>query len=395
MKKYFVLALVAILALILVATASANGATTCPEGPANVGGEDGVWTKIDSDDLSLHPVDGATYYCFKLGTEKSEGCEGGVFRELPIGDEYCGLSHWSYFVPNPVGEQCGRCSTVADFTWVEWFDRDGGCDDDYYNERVVTYPSTECGAIFGCMEREALNFDPDANFPDRSCYYECDFTHEVEGLSSPGPWDEWTFDGEVFNRCRLVKTAVQHRDDTTDFLCELESRESEVCETQPDACPNLEGGQFEVPDGYIKPGRRCVPKPFNLKEVSVGVGASCGRSVDGIVYQLQGGVAIDPSGGATLTLDGVDYTASSPWWGGFGTHNWSAVATEGYVIVTADAGSFEINNSDCNESPEDTPETGGGSEIGIVLAGSMTLAGIGFAILGAREWAKEKKEKKG
>ena len=36
------------------------------------------------------------------------------------------------------GEQCGRCSNSF-VGWVEWFDRDGGCDDDYYNERVE-YP---------------------------------------------------------------------------------------------------------------------------------------------------------------------------------------------------------------------------------------------------------------
>lgn len=32
------------------------------------------------------------------------------------------------------GEQCGRCSTVFE-GWVTWYDRDGGCDGDYYNER--------------------------------------------------------------------------------------------------------------------------------------------------------------------------------------------------------------------------------------------------------------------
>ena len=39
--------------------AGANG--TCPDGPVT----GGVWTKIDSGDLSLYPVDGATAYCFK------------------------------------------------------------------------------------------------------------------------------------------------------------------------------------------------------------------------------------------------------------------------------------------------------------------------------------------
>lgn len=33
-----------------------------------------------------------------------------------------------------VNQQCGRCSNVF-VGWVEWVDRDGGCDDDWYNER--------------------------------------------------------------------------------------------------------------------------------------------------------------------------------------------------------------------------------------------------------------------
>jgi hypothetical protein len=37
--------------------------------------------------------------------------------------------------PEPEPEQCGRCSNVF-VGWVEWVDRDGGCDDDFYNERV-------------------------------------------------------------------------------------------------------------------------------------------------------------------------------------------------------------------------------------------------------------------
>ena len=37
-----------------------------------------------------------------------------------------------------VNEPCGRCSNSF-VGWVTWVDRDGGCDDDYYNERVE-YP---------------------------------------------------------------------------------------------------------------------------------------------------------------------------------------------------------------------------------------------------------------
>lgn len=33
-----------------------------------------------------------------------------------------------------------------------------------------------------------------------------------------------------------------------------------------DVCPNLEGLQEEVPEGYVKPGRRCIPKPEPLHD---------------------------------------------------------------------------------------------------------------------------------
>src|SRR3990167_2628175 len=71
--------------------AYANGQETCPGG--------GGWTKIDSDDLSLYPVDGAVEYCFKAGSNNSQGCIGGLFDSIPDGGfnhPYCGLSHWSY-----------------------------------------------------------------------------------------------------------------------------------------------------------------------------------------------------------------------------------------------------------------------------------------------------------
>lgn len=66
---------------------------TCPDS--------GGWTKIDSDDLSSYPVDGATDYCFKYGSPNSQGCIGGLSRVWPpvIDGKYCGLSHWSYLVP--------------------------------------------------------------------------------------------------------------------------------------------------------------------------------------------------------------------------------------------------------------------------------------------------------
>lgn len=64
---------------------------TCPDG-------DG-WTKVDSEELSQYPVIGATQYCFKAGSDNSQGCEGGLFQSWPQGEGVCGLSHWSYYIP--------------------------------------------------------------------------------------------------------------------------------------------------------------------------------------------------------------------------------------------------------------------------------------------------------
>ena len=67
---------------------------TCPDG--------GEWTKINSNDLSLYPVDGAVEYCFKAGSSNSQGCVGGLFDEWPPDVEnYCGLSHWAYRIGDP------------------------------------------------------------------------------------------------------------------------------------------------------------------------------------------------------------------------------------------------------------------------------------------------------
>lgn len=80
-----------ILAAVWSLPAFAIGQETCPQ--------DGGWTKIDSSDLSLYPVPGATEYCFKAGSGNSEGCTGGLFDSWPQPEGTCGLSHWSYFIP--------------------------------------------------------------------------------------------------------------------------------------------------------------------------------------------------------------------------------------------------------------------------------------------------------
>ena len=72
-------------------------ADTCPDG--------GAWTKIDSDDLSLYPVEGAVEYCFKAGPYLfDEIPPGGFGQDGPCSEENpqnCGLSHWAYRMGEP------------------------------------------------------------------------------------------------------------------------------------------------------------------------------------------------------------------------------------------------------------------------------------------------------
>lgn len=109
MKKLFPIALIIMIVMLLAVALPAAAAPptleelgepaevkqgTCPDGNG--------WTKIDSNDLSSYPVDGATAYCFKAGSSNSQGCIGGLFDSIPSGgfnQPYCGLSHWSYYDP--------------------------------------------------------------------------------------------------------------------------------------------------------------------------------------------------------------------------------------------------------------------------------------------------------
>lgn len=79
-----ILTIAALLALLAIPMFAVGAAETCPDG--------GGWTKINSGDLSLYPVDGATQYCFKAGTELFRTIEDWRASEKD-------LSHWSYFFP--------------------------------------------------------------------------------------------------------------------------------------------------------------------------------------------------------------------------------------------------------------------------------------------------------
>ncbi len=82
--KLILVSLIFGFALIFAEVSATAASQTCPDG--------GGWTKIDSGDLSRYPVDGATEYCFKAGTEVYDDRE----SWKSSGKD---LSHWSYFIP--------------------------------------------------------------------------------------------------------------------------------------------------------------------------------------------------------------------------------------------------------------------------------------------------------
>lgn len=59
------------------------------------------WHKVDPPGSGPYVVTGATEYCFKFGSQNSQGCTGGTSSSWPPPgiDNPCGLSHWSYFIP--------------------------------------------------------------------------------------------------------------------------------------------------------------------------------------------------------------------------------------------------------------------------------------------------------
>ncbi len=85
--------LLAMLAIVLLASSNAGAHGVCSEG--------GDWSSHQSP--PLRQVDGAVEYCVKGGSDRSSGCDGyleyGSFdqvRRVVNDDDACGLSHWSY-----------------------------------------------------------------------------------------------------------------------------------------------------------------------------------------------------------------------------------------------------------------------------------------------------------
>ena len=149
-----------------IASACENPPPTCPEGEVMVGTP--VWSVVGTHQEIDVPAHLETRYGFGSfwswtwrNWVDTDTCTPGWFgkgwnwkfrecrtvpatyKSVPVNDYdwtgySCGVPEPT---PEPVNEQCGRCSTKF-VGWVTWVDRDGGCDGDYNNERVE-YPGDE------------------------------------------------------------------------------------------------------------------------------------------------------------------------------------------------------------------------------------------------------------
>jgi len=106
-------------------------------------------------------------------------------------------------------EQCGRCSTQVTSTYVTWFDRDGGCDDDYNNERVEYPYHKDCYQL--CSETVAKDKD-----------------WGVWLFDGPAVWNAWVDNGDG----TFTKTGTRPiaKDWTQDFVDKY--NEEHVCKTE-------------------------------------------------------------------------------------------------------------------------------------------------------------------
>jgi len=137
------------------------------------------------------------------------------------------------------GEQCGRCSNKTPGTYVEWFDRDGGCDDDWYNERVEYPDDDRCPVIQKvCEDEGAYNYGGEL-----PCVY--------------------------------------------------------------DVCPNLEGLQETIPEGMVKPGRRCIPKPIKPVDLCDNIEGFQDEVPEGLIWDEKDNTCNKPEEKKKKTCDDV------------------------------------------------------------------------------------------
>ena len=148
---------------------------------------------------------------------------------------------------DPPGEWCGRCSNVFD-GWVTWFDPDGGCDDNWYNQRTE-YPGDprcyeECSKTTGWIlvdEKEVTK--PNGNvilkyFYEKYDKYNseavCDtmvaidrIPYEVcsgETFTVYGDWSEWFYKDGKEHRTRTVTVYDAVREEICNQYVETDSR---------------------------------------------------------------------------------------------------------------------------------------------------------------------------
>jgi hypothetical protein len=104
--------------------------------------------------------------------------------------------------------------------------------------------------IPGCMDETAWNFNPEATVDDGSCVY--DVCPNLEGLQETVP-EGYVKPGR---RCIPKPEPPPTCDDDSAYNF------GDPLPCVYDVCPNLDGLQETVPEGYVKPGRRCIPAPL-------------------------------------------------------------------------------------------------------------------------------------
>jgi hypothetical protein len=358
MKKY-VIGLVMLVALLIAVAPASAVPDVCPEG-------DG-WSSHQ--DPPLEDV-GATEYCVKgghvhdlSGPDCVGGCEGylefGTYREVRAvvdNPEACDLSHWSYRLLKPT-------PTPPPDPTVEFVQ---GC--------VDCVPVI--GITFTGIEGDTLNITGNG----RDLLYEPGVYREKMRPFDSYMWVIYRGDEPVARGKLLVEECPCY--EPCDELGEPIISEWSDWRLMPNG-DWVRSRTIITPDFYdpeIICDRKAQLETRGPYEVIVDAGFICGKAVNGTVYQLQGGVEVEPAGGATLTLDGVDYTESGPVWRGFGTWNWSAVASPGYTLIGETEGTGTLWKKDCNPEHPPTGPVDSVLPYAILGAGLLSMGASAFVL---------------
>lgn len=109
------------------------------------------------------------------------------------------------------GQWCGRCSTITTTTYVTWYDRNGGCDDDWFNQRSESLCDTRCYTPNNCAASTCI---------DLTCWDGCKFIN-----------------GEIVPDCS----------------CDAYTCKGSTC---PDGCGGICPGKFPTTPGSCGPASR-------------------------------------------------------------------------------------------------------------------------------------------